>query len=76
MLPATLAAITNSEREDMRRTGRAVLPFFMYGAGAGLPVGEDATPLIAFELWLRKEGRLTEVADMFKKTRQRTSEMR
>jgi hypothetical protein len=48
----------------------------MYGAAAGLPIGEDATPLIAFELWLRKEGRLTEVADMFKKTRQRTREMR
>lgn len=57
-----VAAISEEKREEMRQNGAAALAVFRYSAGTRtLKPGEDAAPLLAFQLWLRANSRLEEL---------------
>lgn len=60
-----IAAISEEKRDEMRKNGAAALAVFRYSAGStpALKPGEDAAPLLAFQLWLRANDRLEELGD-------------
>ena len=54
-----LASISEAEREVMREHGKAVLSAFRYAAGTStVQPGQDATSLVAFQLWVRAKKNL------------------
>ena len=57
-----LASISEGEREQMRKYGKLALSAFRYAAGTKvLEPGQDATPFVAFQLWLRAKNKLHEL---------------
>jgi hypothetical protein len=55
-LRAILSMISAAERSRLHSNLRKVKRLFRYTPWGTKPYGSDAAPLIAFELWLRKQG--------------------